>query len=486
MGYVVALAVICALALLLRLVKLDSPLWGDEVMSWTFAHRASLLDTLRIARSDSTPQLYYILLHFTIPLLGETPFGLRLPSALLGVLASPLTYLVVREMEFTRADGLWAAALVACSSMLIYYSQEARMYALLVLLSLLSLFALLRCLRRPGILNTALYVGLMILVSFTHRYGLFLFAAQLVCFAVYRRWKAMIAPLVAWLGLTIMVAYRYASGATVPGGSGRAIDGAGLASLINSLTVGTVGLQNVDVMPWPQLLAFPNPAINHALPVIGGLAFGVSLVGGALTLRSLNRTQRQGLVVLGICVVVPVVLDMAAGSPLSPEPQWLVRAILYIWPLFYMLAVILSRQLPGRAYLLVGVLVLNSLALYPYFTRYTRFDQVHVLETLEATATKDDLLVVDPWYMHPVVRYYYRDHPPLVGYDRQIGWIDVDRLDEVDIYGAVAAPQPFPIPRGRVFVYPNQGGVDWLAAFPGNPVLRYDPETGTWQFLQQR
>jgi 4-amino-4-deoxy-L-arabinose transferase-like glycosyltransferase len=481
---IISLALICALALLLRLIKLDGPVWGDEIMSWLFANRASLLDTLQVIRSDSTPQLYYILLHYTIPLLGETPFGLRLPSVILGVLAVPLTFLLVREMEFTPEDGLWTAALVACSSILIYYSQEARMYALLIVLSLLSQIALLRCLRRPGLLNAGLYLGLIVLVSYTHRYGLFLFAAQLACLATYRRWKALVVSAATWAGLVAIVAYRYASGAIVPGGSGRAVDVTSWGSLINSLTVGTIGLQRVGIMPNPHLLAFPDPAINRLLPVIGALVLAVIVVGGTLTIKRLGAIQRQGLIVTAICVAVPITLDLLAGSPLSPRPQWLLRAILYIWPFVFALAAILSRRLPGRAYLLAIVIALNCLALYSYFTRYTRSYEGQVLEKLAAEATNDDLIVVDPWYMHPLIRYYYRNHPPLVGYDQQLGWIDVDRLNEIDIYGAIAPPQPFPTVQGRVFVYPRKGGVDWLDTFPDNPVFEYDLKTGSWQPLK--
>jgi mannosyltransferase len=137
------LLLLCALALVLRIIKLDVPVWGDEVIGWVYAYRSSLLETIRVALGDQSPWLYYASLHLTIPLLGDTPFGLRLPSVILGILVVPLVYQLMRKIDCSDADSIWAAALVACSSVLIYYSQEARNYSLLVLLSVLSLYAFL-------------------------------------------------------------------------------------------------------------------------------------------------------------------------------------------------------------------------------------------------------------------------------------------------------------------------------------------------------
>ena len=79
--------------------------------------------------------------------------GLRSLSALAGVLTVPVAYGIGAKL-CTRRVGVVLAALTACSPLLIWYSQEARSYELLVLLTAVSLliFAHARAHPRPALL----------------------------------------------------------------------------------------------------------------------------------------------------------------------------------------------------------------------------------------------------------------------------------------------------------------------------------------------
>jgi len=96
--------------------------------------------------SESAPPLYYALAWIWTQLTGTGPWGLRSLSALAGVATIPVAFLLGRELRDRRA-GLIAAALVAVNPMLIWYSQEARAYALLVFFCALSLLYCVRALR---------------------------------------------------------------------------------------------------------------------------------------------------------------------------------------------------------------------------------------------------------------------------------------------------------------------------------------------------
>ncbi len=119
-------------------------LWLDEV----FTARTAALDVggiLRIIRSDlDTPPLHPLLVHWFLAL-GNNEFVLRLPAAMAGVLSIPLMYLVGQRL-LGRWVGLVAALFMALSPFAVYYAQEARMYALVLLFALLSLYCLLRAL----------------------------------------------------------------------------------------------------------------------------------------------------------------------------------------------------------------------------------------------------------------------------------------------------------------------------------------------------
>jgi mannosyltransferase len=96
-----------------------------------------------LPQSESTPPLYYCVAWVWSHIFGDNEAGLRSLSALCGVLVIPVAYGIGSTLS-TRRVGLVAAALVAFNPFLIWYSQEARAYEMLVLLAALSLLALAR------------------------------------------------------------------------------------------------------------------------------------------------------------------------------------------------------------------------------------------------------------------------------------------------------------------------------------------------------
>src|SRR5262245_17152829 len=129
-----ALIGIVLLAALLRLVQLNfQPLWWDEGYSVFFATRD--VGTL-LARTalDIHPPLYYLLLQAWSQAAGTGDVALRLLSVVIGVAIVPLAYAVAHTL-LNRRVALVTAFLVAISPLLIYYSQELRMYGLVTLLT---------------------------------------------------------------------------------------------------------------------------------------------------------------------------------------------------------------------------------------------------------------------------------------------------------------------------------------------------------------
>ncbi|MGE5281646.1 MAG: glycosyltransferase family 39 protein [Chloroflexota bacterium] len=96
-----------------------------------------------VGYSESAPPLYYAFAWLWTQVTGTAELGLRSFSALAGVLTVPVAYWIGAELR-GRRTGIAAAALVAVNPMLIWYSQEARAYALFALLTSLSLLYFLR------------------------------------------------------------------------------------------------------------------------------------------------------------------------------------------------------------------------------------------------------------------------------------------------------------------------------------------------------
>ena len=146
-------ASILALAAFLRFYCLTcSSLWHDEGNSWAVAQR-SFQQISRDAAADIHPPGFYWLLKVWAGPLGFSAWGIRSLSAVAGLLTVVVTYLIGREIaggpgkELTEF-ALLATLLAALNPFQVFYSQEARMYALLTLESATLMWALLAARRR--------------------------------------------------------------------------------------------------------------------------------------------------------------------------------------------------------------------------------------------------------------------------------------------------------------------------------------------------
>jgi mannosyltransferase len=133
------LAGLTVLGAALRFAFLDAKgFWEDEAVTLLLVRMdfGEMLSSL--PDFERTPPLYYALAWAWAKLFGEGEVGMRSLSALLGTATIPVAFRAARELVTPRT-ALVAAALVAVNPILVWYSQEARSYALLVLLAALSL-----------------------------------------------------------------------------------------------------------------------------------------------------------------------------------------------------------------------------------------------------------------------------------------------------------------------------------------------------------
>lgn len=185
--WVVAIA--CAVG---AVIRLDVPrgIWLDEAIS---IHDAGLgygrmIHTL--ASTDVHPPLYFTILWGWVRMAGFGDFAVRVPSIVIGVLLIPMVYLLGKE-AYDRRSGAVAAVLVAVAPLLVWYSQETRMYMLLMLWGTMALWAQLRCLARGGWFPWTLYAIASIGLMWTQYFGLWQLVFQQLVFvaAILVRWR---------------------------------------------------------------------------------------------------------------------------------------------------------------------------------------------------------------------------------------------------------------------------------------------------------
>ncbi len=162
----------------------------DEVVTASRVLRVGFWHAMdAVGFSESAPPLYYALAWIWTQLVGTGPWGLRSLSALAGVATIPVAYLVARELRGTRA-GLLAAALVAVNPMLLWYSQEARAYALLAFFCAVSLLYCVRALQEGKRRDFVLWGAFSALALATHYFAVFPLIAEVLLLLLRRRGRA--------------------------------------------------------------------------------------------------------------------------------------------------------------------------------------------------------------------------------------------------------------------------------------------------------
>lgn len=190
------IALLCLLALGLRLYRLDGQsLWYDEALSVHYA-RLPAAELIRAVADSDHPPLYFLLLAGWIRLLGASEWAVRALSAWGGVLAVPLTYRL-GQVTGLRPAGVLAAAVIAISPFLVWYGQEARPYAWLVVQATLAGVLLRRALLTDRRCYRLAYVLAGVAMAYTHVYGAFVLLFHAL-YAAARSWLGAFVPLPAW------------------------------------------------------------------------------------------------------------------------------------------------------------------------------------------------------------------------------------------------------------------------------------------------
>ncbi len=135
-----ALWLLCTITLVglaLRLWRLDSELWLDEVISRLAYGQASALEIWVSYESSNNHLLNSLLVKLSVALWGEKEWAIRLPACLFGLATVPALFWTAR-LAISRWAGLGAALLLAVSYHHIFFSQNARGYTSYLFFSLLS------------------------------------------------------------------------------------------------------------------------------------------------------------------------------------------------------------------------------------------------------------------------------------------------------------------------------------------------------------
>jgi uncharacterized membrane protein len=281
---------------------------------------------------ESTPPLYYLLAWLWSHLFGVREVGLRSLSALLGTATVPVAAIAGRELAGRRA-GIIAAALVAVNPLLVWYSQDARSYALMVLLCAGAFVFFLRARRRGRWADLGLWATLSGLALASHYFAIFPIAVEagmlLASAAPRRRVLASFAGLGGFVLALAPIAIHQASGN----------NNAWIASFRLDRRLGEAGI---------EFLAGENALLKHA-------AIPAVLVLAAAALFALRGGPRERRAAMPALLVGGGTVILALAFALAGQDYLLARNLLpALVPLTLVIAVALGAPASGRPGLLLG------------------------------------------------------------------------------------------------------------------------------------
>jgi mannosyltransferase len=439
-----------AVSFYLRTHSLGESLWMDEGLSIGIASQP-LFDIPSVLRVDGSPPLYYMLLSVWMDTTGNGPAATQGLSVAIALLAVP-GGLWAGWSLFGRRAGLICAALCAVNPFLTAYAQETRMYALMLVLSLVATAAFLHVFAFGRRRYLPLFSVLLALMLYTHNWGLFL-AAGLVC---------ALAP--CWYVSEVRSSFWK-----------DALIGFGFAGLLYLPWLPTLlhQVQHTGA-PWLNPPNFGAP-IQITKSLLGGGTPTVALVlaGGsglaAVIARRVEDKERTA-VLAGAVTVLGTLAVAWLVSQVSPA--WTTRYLgVLLGPMLLVAALGLSRS--GSLGLVALVIILGIWAIPRSYGLENKSNASDLRNAAVPELRQGDLVVSMQPEQGPLLAYHLEDlgGAPKLRFASPIGAMENDRvMDWTDGYDKLKdatparnlAPLLANLPRGGrvLFVYPVTARAD--------------------------
>ncbi|MBI4226109.1 glycosyltransferase family 39 protein, partial [Candidatus Roizmanbacteria bacterium] len=154
---IITLFIIFFASFLIRLISLSQSLWLDEATTARVIQQYNFLEIItKFSPTDFHPPLYYLFMKVWTNVFGYSEIVLRFPSVIFSLLTGYVVYiigkLVINDDSGRPRDklgvarmtkeqtGFWAAVFFLFNPLIVYYSQEARMYMMVTFLLTVTLY----------------------------------------------------------------------------------------------------------------------------------------------------------------------------------------------------------------------------------------------------------------------------------------------------------------------------------------------------------
>jgi len=310
----------------LRLYRLDTDLWVDEIGSFEHAMSLSIGEFVRTFSSPNQHLLNGLLERVSVALFGEHNWSVRLPAVLFGIATVPAMYWLARPI-MRGWQALAVAFLTAVSYHHIWFSQNARGYSGYLLFCILATGALWRMTVDGRRRWVALYIASAVLAAASLIIAGFVIATHvaLATFVVLsaRRRGDRVSPLVRRFGVAFGITFLIS----------LAVYGPTVLQILRA--VGTAYVREGTGFQ-PVSLEFVTETLRGLSAGFGSLAlFGAIPFLVLVGIGTLSLARRAWLVLLSFVVPLGLMaaLVVLAGWLTSP------RFFILVVPLAFLVAV---------------------------------------------------------------------------------------------------------------------------------------------------
>lgn len=378
------IAAIILLSLLTRLINLNQSLWLDEAINVVAASRLSLAEFLTsYPVGDFHPPGYFLVIWLWGRLFDFSELVIRLPSVIFGVTTVYLVFRLGKKL-FNQRVGLWAALLMAVAPLHVYYSQEARMYALAALAATFSWYLLVR-LSDSWQTKIAYLVSLM-LVWYSDYLAYLIIPAQIIYLVWADRGKLKPASLMLGLSVVALIPWWPVFLAQLKSGTQAAADLAGWASV-----VGGSGVKDLLLVAAKTFIG--RVSIDDKTIYLGLMAT-LSVIYGWVLFKAIRRLDQS--TKLLICwLIVPTAMALLISFKV---PVLAYFRMLFILPAFYLLVAHGINSTGDRLIKPVTAVIvlvsIVSLFIYDTNSRFHRENWRGAVALTENLAKKDRAIIV--------------------------------------------------------------------------------------------
>lgn len=357
---------ILGVGIILRFINLNQSLWLDEGINVLAAKNYSFIDLItQYARADFHPPGWFMILWAWTKIFGYSEIAVRIPSVIFGSLTIWIMYLIGKKIDSVKL-GLFAALLLAVSPLHIYYSQEARMYALAALAVSINFLLWIKIIKSERVKLFFLVLS-NIFVFLSDYLAYFIFPSQFIFLVIYKR--ELLKKWIITLVLAVLSGLWW------------------FPTFLGQFNVGSIASSNLptwkfvvggfDFKTIPLTfvkfiigrISLDNKILYGSVMVPAASMYAFILYKGYKNLDSLNKK------LLVIWIVVPIVLATIISIFI---PIYSYFRVLFVLPIFILLLSLgilsLKRNLSNIAFVLVFLISVFSSLVYLLNPNFHRED----------------------------------------------------------------------------------------------------------------